>query len=140
MGQLHDRQNLAGHRTDSLMLEDGIHACVHYFVRSEAGPIKTNSGQSPASPRNDVKLTTGFAGAQGYIACNKQQNTVASQMKGGVAHLCHHTPEASAVTCPKCKATDEWRNRMAEVGAKDVAEQQAIAARQARLTGASNQE
>jgi hypothetical protein len=135
MSQLHDRQNLAGHRTDSQMLEDGIHACIHYFVRSEAGPVQTNEGKPPVSPKSEVKLTTGFPGARGYIACNKQQNTVAAQMRGGVSHLCHHTPEPSAVTCPKCKATDEWRQQMAERGAADVAEQQAIAARQARITG-----
>jgi hypothetical protein len=67
----------------------------------------------PLAPGSNVKIEGGIQGAQGYIACNKRQNTVLPQQQGDRTLLCCHTNEARAVTCPECQKTPEWTKMMA---------------------------
>lgn len=85
------------------LLNDGSgRVCIHMFVRDEAGPCV-----NPSSKQGQ--------GAIGYIACNKQQNSVTPQMRNGETLVCTFSDDARAVTCPGCVASDEYRGQMAEL-------------------------
>lgn len=97
-------------------LKDGSgRVCIHYFVRDDTGPITT--------PRGDGQLV-GVGGTKGYIACNRQQNTVGTQVRNGEHMLCVNSDDIRAVTCPACRESDEGKKMIEHyAGMVDVAPQ-----------------
>jgi hypothetical protein len=98
------------------LLKDGTgRVCIHYFVRDASGPIVT--------PKGEGQLAN-IGGTKGYIACNRQQNTVGTQIRNGEHMMCVNSDDPRAVTCPDCLATDEAKRQLTEYGEMvDVAAQ-----------------
>ena len=85
------------------LLNDGTgRVCIHWFIRDEAGPIKT-PGTAYMTAFGPIPL----GGAVGRIACNPEQNSVATQNNGMDFFPCLHSDDVRAATCPDCLATDE---------------------------------
>jgi hypothetical protein len=92
------------------MLRDGTgRVCIHWFIRGD-GPISTAVNVVPS-----VLGMITIGGVKGWIACNREQNTVSPQVQNGETFLCCHTDDPRAATCPSCKAVPEYAKMMAEL-------------------------
>ena len=100
-----------GERINLRELPDG-RICIHWFVRDENGPLKTEDGNVMSDRGPFV-----FPGSQGRIACNPTQNAVLRKI-GNETMVCMRSDDLRAVTCEACLATEEAKALMAEEAAK----------------------
>lgn len=102
-------------RTVSLRLlppdENGVRRVrIHYFHRDDLGPV--NTGRGGVETSHGLKF---FDGARGLLACRPQEKDTATKLVNGV-HLCEpHSDDVRAVTCPECRASEVFKQALAEV-------------------------
>lgn len=87
---------------------------IHYFVHTPDGPAQT-PGRVAMTAMGPLRL----GGSRGKIACQPGLADVTPQAVGGSWHLCCHSDDPRAVTCPECEKTEDYQKAMAllaEVG------------------------
>lgn len=87
------------------LLKDGSgRVRIHYFVRDEAGPIRTPAGVIALTAMGPMSA----GGTKGYIACQPKQESL-DVKKDGIIYPTPHSDDVRAVTCPECQATAEYK-------------------------------
>ena len=86
---------------------------IHFFVRSEKGPIQTEPDIHLAPGIKPVRI----GGAKGFVACQPQRKRLAGEMLNGRVLVFPCSDEVRAVTCDLCLATDEFKKAAEELAA-----------------------
>lgn len=85
---------------------------LHYFHRTDEGPVQTTSGVLAMTPAGPVP-----GGARGRIACMPARQSVFSERGAdGVVRMFPHTDDPRAATCPECLKTQDYKEQMAALG------------------------
>ncbi len=94
------------------LLKDGSgRVCIHWFVRDEAGKITT-----PSSVTTTALGPIALGGVRGRIACMPKLTSVLPTQSKGQINTCAHSDDVRAVTCPECRATDDYKIASVELG------------------------
>ena len=90
---------------------------IHLFVVDPSGKVVENYVVLPAydGDGNQVKQHTTCGPARGRIACDPKIANVQPVTKGNVTTVFHRTTDPRAVSCPKCKSSDDYKQMMAEL-------------------------
>ena len=86
--------------------------CIHLFLQDERGPFVEPHALHPVVRDGEVvKQEVQAKPTRGRLACSKTR-LAAPVTRNGVTTLTPRTDDPRAVTCPKCKATDEYTEMM----------------------------
>lgn len=87
--------------------------CIHLFVQSDSGPFVEPHVLRPiiGPDGNPVKGKLTAAPTRGMLACDPSRS-VAPVKRDGVIVVTHRTDDPRAVTCPKCKQSIFYREKM----------------------------
>jgi hypothetical protein len=80
---------------------------IHWFQRQVDGPLATQ-GQQQLTLIGPMQL----GGAKGRIVCQGPNATLDKSTAGNVEPVAH-SDDPRAVTCPECKATQEFQTEIA---------------------------
>ena len=90
--------------------------CIHLFVKDARGPFvephvlhqALDENGNPIKQRLEVRPT------RGRLACDARRQ-VAPVTRGGVTTVTPRTDDPRGVTCPKCKASKDYAEMMAQL-------------------------
>lgn len=85
-------------------------ARIHLFVRDEAGPVVEGRAYLPIAGEDGqpVKQKMAAGPVRGRLACDPGR-LVAPVERRGVVLVTMRTEEPGAVTCPGCRASEDYR-------------------------------
>lgn len=91
-------------------LDGSGQVCIHLFVKDDHGSfvepcVTCMVEDEEGRPRLSVRPS------RGRLACDPKRS-VASITRDGVTTITHRSDDPRAVTCPKCKASEAYRQRM----------------------------
>lgn len=93
------------------LLSDGSgRVCIHWLYEHPEGPLETTD--------NSIMTATGpkvLKGRKWRMACNPNLKAISSVQDGARIIPWTHTDDPRAATCPKCLATEEYKQRMKEL-------------------------
>jgi hypothetical protein len=89
---------------------------IHHFVRDGAGPVRLPARVEP-TPAGPLRL----GGGVGKIACRPALADV-DRVAGGVARPVLFSDDPRAVTCPECRATEDYQKAQARLGEAQAAQ------------------
>lgn len=92
--------------------------CIHLFVRDDSGPFVETHVLHPKLDEdgNPVSGKGGAGPARGRLACDPKR-LVAVTVRGNVSVITPRSDDPRAVTCPKCRASVDYREAMKRLGA-----------------------
>lgn len=92
--------------------------CIHLFVPDPAGPFVEPHLIHIRQGRDDSGKSTGREAVavptRGRLACDRRR-TVAPVTRGGVTTVTPRTDDPRAATCPRCRASEDYRRMMARI-------------------------
>ncbi len=97
---------LAGQPTDG-----SGQVCIHLFVPDERGPFVEPHALHMASAVDGRPPVLVSRPTRGRLACDPKR-TVAPRQSGAIVTVTPRTDDPRAVTCPRCKASADYLNKM----------------------------
>lgn len=94
--------------------------CIHLFVPDERGPFVEPHALHPVvQDGEEVKQQLEARPTRGRLACDPKRR-VAPVKKGNVVTVTPRTDDPRAVSCPKCKASDDYKRMVATLTAAEA--------------------
>ena len=86
--------------------------CIHLYVQDESGPFIEPHALHPVFENGEqVKQKMVARPTRGRLACNPKRDAT-TIVRGKVTTVTHRTDDPRAVTCSKCKASEDYMKMM----------------------------
>lgn len=97
-------------------LDGAGRVCIHLFVQDPHGPNTASMVMHPVFNEDgtQVKQVVDCKQARGRLACDPKRLT-AAVTRNNITTVTQRTDDPRAVTCPKCKASEDYQKLMAKI-------------------------